>query len=252
MKPSEQTMPGNTNRIFDLFIFQAWLVLLLATFFGATLAGIQLTLSPKIEANKLNETLEKVPELILGAEAAQALSEENRQMDIDRQFIEAGNKIYSVFQAKTDGQTDGWVIKASGQGYADRIELLVGVDAKAETITGLFILDQKETPGLGNKIMEPAWRNQFSNKPTQQQMTAVKTKASATNEINAITGATISSKAVCDIVNQTLNNLRQALATAALDKQSPSDNQPNNGNLVKSRIPTAKYKSSNSRRANPE
>lgn len=228
MKPSEQTMPGNINRISNLFIFQAWLVLLLASFFGASLAGIQLTLSPKIEANKLNETLEKVPELIFGAEAAQALSEENRPMDIERQFIEAGNKIYSVFQAKTDGQTDGWVIKASGQGYADRIELLVGVDAKAETITGLFILDQKETPGLGNKIMEPAWRNQFSNKPTQQQMTAVKTKASASNEINAITGATISSKAVCDIINQTLNNLCQPLTKADSNEQKPSDNQPTN------------------------
>jgi electron transport complex protein RnfG len=231
MNTPEQTMPDG-NRITNFFIFQAWLVLLLATFFGAALAGIQLTLSPKIEANKLNETLEKVPELILGADAAKALSEKKQKMEIDRQFIEAGNKIYSVFQAKTDGQTDGWVIKASGQGYADRIELLVGVDAKAATITGLFILDQKETPGLGNKIMEPAWRNQFNNKPTQQQMKAVKTKASAANEINAITGATISSKAVCDIVNQTLNNLRQPL-TADLNKKKPSDNQANNSQANK-------------------
>lgn len=222
MNTPEQTMPDNKG-ISNFFIFQAWLVLLLASFFGASLAGIQLTLSPKIEANKLNETLEKVPELILGAEAAQALTTENRQMDINRQYIEAGNKIYSVFQAKTDGKTDGWVVKASGQGYADRIELLVGVDAKAETITGLFVLDQKETPGLGNKIMEPAWRSQFNNKPTLQQMTAVKTKASAANEINAITGATISSKAVCDIVNQTMNNLRQPLAKSDLNKQNPSD-----------------------------
>lgn len=228
MNTSQQTVPDSKNRLKDLFIFQAWLVLLLASFFGAALAGIQLTLSPKIEANKLNETLEKVPELILGADAAKNFTDGSRQMDIDRQFIDAGGKKYSVFQAKTDGQTDGWVVKASGQGYADRIELLVGVDAKSETITGLFILDQKETPGLGNKIMEPAWRNQFNNKSTQQQMTAVKTKAAAPNEINAITGATISSKAVCDIVNQTLNNLRQPLAKAVINNQKPSDNQPNN------------------------
>ena len=227
MKPSEQTIP-KSSRISNFFIFQAWLVLLLATFFGAALAGIQLTLAPKIEANKLNETIEKVPELILGADAAKALSEQNRPMEIDRQYIEAGNKIYSVFQARTDGQTAGWVIKASGQGYADRIELLVGVDAKAATITGLFILDQKETPGLGNKIMEPAWRSQFNNKSTQQQLTAVKTKASKANEISAITGATISSKSVCGIINQSLDNLRQPLTDAALNNQNPSDNQPNN------------------------
>ena len=223
MKPSEQTMP-DSSRISNFFIFQAWLVLLLAAFFGASLAGIQLTLAPKIEANKLNETLEKVPELILGADAARALAEEDRQMDIERQYMEAGNKIYSVFQARTGGKTDGWVVKASGQGYADKIELLVGVNAKAETITGLFILDQKETPGLGNKIMEPAWRNQFNDKATQQQLTAVKTKASKANEINAITGATISSKAVCDIVNQSLNNLRQPLVNALSTHQNPSEN----------------------------
>ena len=228
MNTSEQAMPGSTNRISNLFIFQAWLVLLLASFFGATLAGIQLTLSPKIKANKLNETLEKVPELILGADSAKNFTDKNRQMAIDRQFIEAGNKIYSVFRAKTAGQTAGWVVKSSGQGYADKIELLIGVDADAENITGLFILDQKETPGLGNKIMEPVWRHQFNNKSTQQQLRAVKTKAAAPNEINAITGATISSKAVCDIINQSLNNLRQPLATADSGKQNPSDNQPNN------------------------
>ncbi|MBC2716206.1 MAG: RnfABCDGE type electron transport complex subunit G [Desulfobacteraceae bacterium] len=228
MNTSQQTVPDSKNRLKDLFIFQAWLVLLLASFFGAALAGIQLTLSPKIEANKLNETLEKVPELILGADAAQAFIDKNRQMEIDRQFIEAGKKIYSVFQAKTNGQTAGWVVKSSGQGYAGKIELLIGVDAKSEEITGLFILDQKETPGLGNKIMESVWRKQFINKSTQQQLTAVKTKAAAPNEINAITGATISSKSVCGIVNQSLENLRQPLASAALNNQNPSDNQPNN------------------------
>ena len=228
MSPSQQTMPDSKNRLTNFFIFQAWLVLLLASFFGAALAGIQLTLSPKIEANKLNETLEKVPELILGADAAQKLTDENRQMEINRQFIEAGNKVYSVFQARTDGRTDGWVIKSSGQGYADKIELLVGVDANAQTITGLFILDQKETPGLGNKIMEPVWRNQFNRKSTRQPLTAVKTKAAAPNEITAITGATISSKAVCGIVNQSLNNLRQPLTNPALNNQKTSDNQQEN------------------------
>ena len=228
MSPSQQTMPDSKNRLTNFFIFQAWLVLLLASFFGAALAGIQLTLSPKIEANKLNETLEKVPELILGADAAQKLTDENRQMEINRQFIEAGNKVYSVFQARTVGRTDGWVIKSSGQGYADKIELLVGVDANAQTITGLFILDQKETPGLGNKIMEPVWRNQFNRKSTRQPLTAVKTKAAAPNEITAITGATISSKAVCGIVNQSLNNLRQPLTNPALNNQKTSDNQQEN------------------------
>lgn len=228
MNTPQQTSPDGKSRLTDFFIFQAWLVLLLASFFGAALAGIQLTLSPKIEANKLNETIEKVPELILGTEAAKAFLDSNRQMEIDRQFMQAGNKTYSVFKAGTGGTTAGWVVKASGQGYADKIELLVGVDASVHTITGLFILDQKETPGLGNKIMEPVWRNQFIGKATPQQLTAVKTKASAPHEINAITGATISSKAVCDIINQSLDNLRQPLANASSTHKTPSDTQQEN------------------------
>ena len=118
--------------------------------------------------------------------------------------------------------------KASGQGYADKIELLVGVDGGAQHITGLFILDQKETPGLGNKIMEPDWRRQFVQKPTDQPLTAVKTPPSAQNQIQAITGATISSKSVCDIVNQTLKNLRRPLgesATVTLNPQALQEHE---------------------------
>ena len=49
-----------TENVKTNFISQTWLVLLLAICFGALLAGIQITLGPTIEANKINETLEKV------------------------------------------------------------------------------------------------------------------------------------------------------------------------------------------------
>ena len=229
MNTSLQKTPGTFNRLKNFFIFQAWLVLLLASFFGGALAGIQLTLSPKIEANKLNETLEKVPELVLGTVNAQKMIKEKRTMEIDRQFIETEKnhqkKIYSVFKASADGKPAGWVAKASGQGYADKIELLIGLDAGVKTITGLFILDQKETPGLGNKIAEPAWRAQFINKATQQHLTVVKTGASAPTEIDAITGATISSKSICAIVNQCLDDLREPLSKIKSVNQSTTLNK---------------------------
>ncbi len=224
MNASIDTTPEKKKTSHGLFIIQAWLVLLLAAFFGAALAGIQLSLAPKIEANKLNETLDKVPELILGAEAARTFKDSGREMNIDRQYMTTGTKTYSVFKAAADNELLGWVIKAGGQGYADKIELLVGVDKNIAGITGLFILDQKETPGLGNKIMTPEWRRQFINKPTQKPLTVVKTKADAPDQINAITGATISSRAVCDIINQSLNNLRQPLENAATATQQTSDN----------------------------
>jgi electron transport complex protein RnfG len=131
----------------------------------------------------------------------------------------AGKTIrYSVFEAKTEGQLAGWVVKTAGQGYADKIEMLIGLDPMIEKITGIFVLDQKETPGLGNKIVTDEWRSQFLAKSTAQPLATVKSKASAGNEIDAITGATISSKAVTDIVNAAVHNLRNPLIEKAKGK----------------------------------
>jgi len=199
------------------FFQQAWLVLVLSLAVGGMLAGIQMALGPAIEANKINETLLKVPELVVGQAEAQSLAPGALEVSpIAVEVDKAGKKVrYSVYEAKRDGRLAGWVAKTSGSGYADKIELLIGFDPQVETITGLFILDQKETPGLGNKIVTEAWRAQFLQKTTAQSLAAVKGKASAPNEIDAVTGATISSKSVTDIINTAVADLKRPLAEKA-------------------------------------
>jgi electron transport complex protein RnfG len=211
-----------TENVKTNFISQTWLVLLLAICFGALLAGMQITLGPTIEANKINETLEKVPEMVFGAAHAQELADRKQVVDVTPISVgvdKAGKTIrYSVFEAKTEGQLAGWVVKTAGQGYADKIEMLIGLDPMIEKITGIFVLDQKETPGLGNKIVTDEWRSQFLAKSTAQPLATVKGKSSAGNEIDAITGATISSKAVTDIINAAVHNLRNPLIEKAKGK----------------------------------
>jgi electron transport complex protein RnfG len=212
------------ERIKNNHLVQAWLVLILALAFGASLAGVQLTLGPTIEANKTNETLEKVPELVVGRADAEQMAQKNQSLIISPQSMsieKQGKKYnYSVYETRfPDGKQAGWVVKTKGQGYADKIELLIGFDSAAETITGLFVLDQKETPGLGNKIIKREWRDQFINKGTDRNIVAQKKGANAPNEIDAITGATVSSKAICDIVNKTVSDLRNQLAIEASKDQ---------------------------------
>jgi len=194
---------------------QAWLVILLAVGFGVSLAGVQLALGPVIEANKINETLEKVPELVLGSELAARMVAQHQHLDIAAHRVAVTKadreKYYSVYETRYQGELRGWVVKTKGQGYADTIELLVGISPQLDAITGLFVLDQKETPGLGNKIITPAWRGQFIGAPTNRPLAVVKTGAALPGEIDAVTGATISSKSVTAIINAAVADLRKPL-----------------------------------------
>lgn len=195
---------------------QAWLVLLLALCFGAALAAVQINLSGIIAANKRNETLSKVPDLIWGAQKAGQIKDRNVPVEIAAGTItikkSAKTISYPIYRLSQNEQVQGWVIKSGGQGYADKIELLLGLDPRAQTITGLFVLEQKETPGLGNKIITPEWREQFTRKKTAQPLEVKKNSGQGNHPdstaIDAITGATISSRAVTGIVNSIVRDIK--------------------------------------------
>ena len=202
------------------FLAQAWLVLVLAISFGSALAFVQISLSEVIAANKLNETLTQVPELVWGEDAARYVADTSIPLEIipGNVSMKKGQKTtyYPLYRVTRGNVMSGWVVKARGQGYADNIEVLIGVDPDVETITGLFILEQKETPGLGNKITFPFWREQFAGKKTAKPFVVVKEKSTAENSIDAVTGATISSRSVAGIVNQTVIDIKGRLTSRAV------------------------------------
>jgi electron transport complex protein RnfG len=189
------------------YIGQAWLVILLSLLYGGALAGVQTALSGKIADNKRNETYSVIPDLVSGADAAKTVESLVKGKDGKE------SRVYKVFAA--DGEHKGWVVAASGQGFADRIELLIGLDASLATITGLYVLDQKETPGLGDYITGRDFRDRFKGRPTDKPLVVVKSEPQADNEVRAITGATISSESVSGIVNAALANLKEPIQRQA-------------------------------------
>lgn len=216
----ESSMEERQHRFQNNYIIQAWLCILLALLFGASLAGVQAALGPVISENKVNETKEKVPELLLGDDAVQSAEPLDISVHTVKVTKKDATKIYTVYEAKfADGTPAGWVTKVAGQGYADRIELLLGLAPQAERITGLFILDQKETPGLGNRIIEQKWRQQFSKKGTETTLKVVKGGGKSPEEIDAVTGATISSNSVVSIINKAIADLKQPLSKGIKTKK---------------------------------
>ena len=193
----------------DSYLGQAWLVLVLAACFGGALAGVEIALRDRIAQNKLEETLGQIPKLVPGAEGGEP-------MEIDG---------YTVFAARSaNGRHVGWVVKATGLGFADRIELLIGLDREAGKITGLWVLEQKETPNLGSRITEDAFRAPFAGGKLSADgdVSATTETPGAENEIAAISGATISSRSVCAIVNRALRTLQGTLAEKARALAAPA------------------------------
>ena len=192
------------------YIGQAWLVILLALVYGAALAGVQTTLGRRIALNKKNETYREIPALVGLGELSDA---EKEKITIDELTVEGPDgKPQRVYRASLDGTLQGWVLPAGGLGFADRIELLIGLDAEVSTITGLFVLDQKETPGLGNLIAGEEFRSQFVGKSADRPVTVTKADpAPEQNEILAVSGATISSESVADIVNEAIDKYKEPI-----------------------------------------
>jgi electron transport complex protein RnfG len=196
------------------FIGAAWLVIALALLYGGGLAAVQVSLGGRIAENRRNETYSVIPSLVPGA-----VREETEEILVTG----ANGKQTVAYKAFAAGGTHvGWVLKGGGQGFADRIDLLIGVDAGVARITGMYVLAQKETPGLGDYITGEAFRAQYGDKPAARPLVVVKEAPQETNQIQALTGATISSVAVTDIVNATIANLKAAIGTEAGDKAPPA------------------------------
>jgi len=115
------------------------------------------------------------------------------------------------------GNTVGVAFRAAGSGFQGEIAMMVGITPDFDEITGLAILEQIETPGLGSKIdtdpsnrENPDWfTDQFQGVPATSDITALKNEQpDQPTEVQAITGATISSRAVVDILNSDIEQAR--------------------------------------------
>jgi electron transport complex protein RnfG len=137
-----------------------------------------------------------------------------------------------------EGDLKGIAAKAAAQGYADLIHILYGYDPACECIRGMKVLKLAETPGLGDKIITDAnfvanfqaldARLSSDGQTLANEIVTVKSGTKQNPwEIDAISGATISSKAVSKAINQSAKQLLPHLVPQ-LDKlvaETPGDEQ---------------------------
>ncbi len=111
-----------------------------------------------------------------------------------------------------EGELTGYVLPIAGPGLWGTIEAVVGFDRQGEDFTGVEFTDQNETPGLGGRITENWFKEQFRGKDVPFELVPEGT-AEEKNEVDAITGATRTSNFVKDIMHRASELIRQKIST---------------------------------------
>jgi len=165
---------------------------------GGVLSVVFSYANPLIQENRRRATNESVKTVVPGTLKVES---ERRGDILLYKGIGSGDKLR------------GYAFSTEFSGFQGKITIMIGVDPGFEKITGLDILENIETPGLGNKIVAKSWREGFVGLSATQEMSLVKNQTAdkGKNEVEAITGATISSKAIVDGANAELARVRRSM-----------------------------------------
>lgn len=161
------------------------------------LSVVYSSVNKKIEINKEKRVEEALTTLAPEAE------------NIEKDYI-GEEIIYKLFDQEKDLIGYGFV--ASGQGYQGMIKMLVVSDISLEYLKGVEVVESLETPGLGAKIQETPFKNQFRGLKVDENMVCVKGDVEELGQIKAITGATVSSRAVVNILNTRIKEIRKLIS----------------------------------------
>lgn len=201
------------NRIFPiLFMFVMTFVFI---------SGTTVIYTVTKDAIKLNETL-FVKKAVLKSAGIPIPEDPN---DIDALYNErvkevkdeSGEIAYHTILDPETSAPQGYVLIRTGSGLWGDITAAIGLDTEGETLTGIEIIDQNETPGLGGKISEPWFKEQFRGKRGPL-TTVAEGEETEESEFQAITGATYSSNGIKVLLNSTFQEAAEVIKTGPSGK----------------------------------
>lgn len=171
---------------------------ILSVISGGGLKGLEEWAKPKIENNVMN--------LVKGPAIRGILEAADNDPVADRFKITDGDQERNIFVGVFGGKADTVVVEASANGYGDKVGMVVAINMAEETLRGIGVTTHKETPGLGaNAKADPRFAAQFAGKSITDSF-GVTTDG---GQISALSGATITSRAVCTGVNQAVETYQR-------------------------------------------
>lgn len=172
-------------------IIKMGIILLLITSVAGMVLGVTNSFTEGVIAERaLEEVLESIESLIADADEYEIV-EDDDVLERDR--------IREVYVGYKSDSVAGFAVKSFGQGYGGEVEVMVGITGDG-IISGVQVMNQSETPGLGDKIVEESFLENYRGKETSQEVA-----------IDTIGGATVSSVAVNNAVEEAANLYEEIL-----------------------------------------
>ncbi len=190
-------MDNSTNN--KVFILKLASILFAITF----IATLLLTLCNYLTKDRIAELAAKNAEIakqevLEGATFADIELSDEMIAKLEEEF-----SFVAAYKAERNNEFAGYCINVAPAGFGGNIDMIVGLDSDLN-FTGIKIISMAETPGLGAKAQEESFYAQYAN-GKKGTLSVVKNNPSpAEDEIQAISGATITSKAVTDGANAAL------------------------------------------------
>ncbi len=193
--PEKGTEPSSARLVATLSFAGLLSGLIIVSVFEATL--------PTITAYKAKVLREAVFKVLPGTASLKPMVYRDGKLAVVEKAPKDEAFIFSGYA--TDGKFVGYAIPGAGAGFQDTIRVLYGYLPVPRKVVGMEVLQSRETPGLGDKIYKDLeFVANFDDLAVDPRIVAVKKgQKAAPNEIDAITGATISSKAIVKIINLT-------------------------------------------------
>jgi len=131
-------------------------------------------------------------------------------LDFDKEKVKVNQLSDIAYELTENDEVKGYIFISESSGYGGPVKVMTGLKADG-SVSGVKILENSETPGLGGKIQDESFLRQFINDTFIEQFVVVKNEKQNDNEIQAITGATRSSNAVTDAVNKSINEYKRLI-----------------------------------------
>lgn len=184
---------------------------------GLAIVGIYEATLPTITAYKAKTLREAVFKVLPGVTQIQKMRYTDGSLQMTTSDQDDERTIYAGYNGK--GTLIGYAIPGEGPGFQDTIRILYGYLPDQKLIVGMEVLESRETPGLGDKIYKDAdFQENFKALAVEPEIISVKKGSkSAPNQVDAISGATISSKAIVRIMNKTNEKWLERLSDSTTD-----------------------------------